>query len=63
MFDKFAYAWRFKRNRDGTRLEPDFELHLIDAIVEKLSPVECMDRVMSLSPQVIVGLIGSVSYE
>ena len=43
-------------------LKEDYELELVDAIVEKLSPETCLRRIEAIAPQVVVGLIGSVSY-
>ncbi len=43
-------------------LSQDYELELVDAIVEKLGPEKCLQRLGEIGPQVVVGLIGSVSY-
>ncbi|NIR49215.1 radical SAM protein [candidate division KSB1 bacterium] len=43
-------------------LKDSFELHVIDAIAEKLSISKCLQRIQAVRPEVIVGLIGSVSY-
>jgi radical SAM superfamily enzyme YgiQ (UPF0313 family) len=44
-------------------LREHFELHLIDAIVERLSIDRCLAMVQKMQPSAIIGLIGSVSYE
>ncbi len=44
-------------------LKEDYELELVDAIVDKLNPAQCLQRIERIGPQVVVGLIGSVSYD
>lgn len=44
-------------------LHEHFELHLLDAIVERLSIAKSLRRVHELQPVAIIGLLGSVSYE
>ena len=44
------------------QLKDSCELFLVDAIVEHLGVSECLDRMEGLQPDVVVGLIGSVSY-
>ncbi len=41
----------------------EFELFLIDAIVEKLSPKKCLEKIVALSPDKIIALLGSASFE
>ena len=43
-------------------LVDSYDLSVIDAIVERLTVRRCLDRVRQLRPDIIVGLIGSVSY-
>jgi radical SAM superfamily enzyme YgiQ (UPF0313 family) len=43
-------------------LKGDYDLSLVDAIVERLSSDACLTKIEHLQPEVIVGLIGSVSY-
>jgi radical SAM superfamily enzyme YgiQ (UPF0313 family) len=40
-----------------------YELRLLDAIVDRLSIEKSLRRVRDLQPEVIIGLLGSVSYE
>lgn len=40
----------------------EFDLFLIDAIVDKLSPGECIKNIKSLKPDAIIVLIGSASF-
>src|SRR5574342_525259 len=44
-------------------LREQYELHLIDAIVDRLSTQKCLEMIRALQPAAIIGLIGSVSYE
>lgn len=44
-------------------LQEHFELHLIDAIVDRLPVQKCLAMIQSLQPDAIIGLIGSASYE
>lgn len=44
------------------RLRKHFDLHLIDAVVDRLPPQVCLEQVEALDPEVIVGLTGSVSF-
>ncbi len=44
-------------------LHEHFELHLLDAIVDRLSIAKSLLRVRALQPEIIIGLIGSVSYK
>ncbi len=44
------------------RLHQLGELQLLDAIVDPLSPQACLDRIARLQPDIVVGLIASVSY-
>jgi len=44
-------------------LREHFELHLIDAIVDRLSVDRCLKMIQELQPDAIIGLIGSVSYD
>ncbi len=44
-------------------LKEHFALHLIDAIVDRLSPNKCLKMIERLQPDAIIGLIGSVSYD
>lgn len=37
-------------------------VHVIDAIAEKLSPQKCLERIVSLGPDVIISLTGAVSF-
>lgn len=41
----------------------EFKIGLIDAIVEKLSPQECMEKIGSFEPNTIIALTGSVSLD
>ena len=43
-------------------LKNTYDLHLVDAIVEKLDQDECLARVHEIGPMAVVGLIGSASY-
>ena len=44
-------------------LRQDYDLHLIDAIVDRLPSEKCLAMIHKLQPAGIIGLIGSVSYE
>ncbi len=44
-------------------LREHFELHLIDAIVDRLPAQKCLAMIQALQPAAIIGLIGSASYE
>ena len=44
------------------RLREHFDLHLIDAIVDRLPPPRCLEQIDDLDPDIIVGLTGSVSF-
>lgn len=44
-------------------LNQDFRLALIDAIVDRLGDARCLSRIEELAPDIVVGLIGSVSYQ
>jgi tRNA A37 methylthiotransferase MiaB len=44
-------------------LREHYELHLIDAIVDRLSVQKCLRMIQVLQPAAIIGLIGSVSYQ
>lgn len=44
------------------RLRKHFDLHLIDAIVDRLPPQRCLEQIDDLEPDIIVGLTGSVSF-
>ncbi|MEK7726970.1 MAG: radical SAM protein, partial [candidate division KSB1 bacterium] len=44
-------------------LREHFDLHLLDAIVDRLSIQKSLQHIQTLQPDVIIGLIGSVSYE
>ncbi len=44
-------------------LQSHYGLHLIDAIVDKLPAQKTLQMIEALQPEVIIGLIGSVSYE
>jgi uncharacterized radical SAM superfamily protein len=44
-------------------LREHYELHLIDAIVDRLPVRKCLRMIQVLQPAAIIGLIGSVSYE
>jgi radical SAM superfamily enzyme YgiQ (UPF0313 family) len=44
-------------------LREHHELHLLDAIVDRLSAQKCLRMIQSLQPAAIIGLIGSVSYD
>ncbi len=44
-------------------LRGHFELHLIDAIVDRLPSQKCLAMIQELQPAAIIGLIGSASYE
>ncbi len=44
-------------------LREHYALHLLDAIVDRLSIERSLRRIRDLQPAVIIGLIGSVSYE
>ena len=43
-------------------LKTAYDLHLIDAIVEELDDRDCLVQIKKFQPQVVVGLIGSVSF-
>lgn len=45
------------------RLTERFEVKLIDAIADSLTPVDCLGAVESFSPDVVISLIGSVCLE
>ncbi len=44
-------------------LREHYELHLLDAIVDRLSAQTSLQTIQALQPAAIIGLIGSVSYE
>ena len=44
-------------------LREAYRVHLLDAIVDRLSPQESLAQIAALQPAVIIGLIGSASYE
>src|SRR5262245_32412579 len=44
-------------------LRGHYELHLLDAIVDRLSVQKSLRMIQALRPVAIIGLIGSVSYE
>ncbi len=46
----------------GRFTKPDFELHIIDAIADKLSVDECISKIRKISPEIILSLIASPSY-
>ena len=39
------------------------EVHVVDAIVDRLGERECLARIQAIGPEIIVGLVGSVSYQ
>ena len=43
------------------RLSAVGEVHLVDAIVDQLGERECLEEIQAVGPDVIVGLVGSVS--
>ena len=43
-------------------LKESYDLTLIDAIVENLNVSRCLKKIQQIQPDIIVGLIGSVSY-
>src|SRR3989338_9937022 len=44
-------------------LNKDFEVHVLDAIVEEVSPDEAITRIESIKPDILIFLISSPSYE
>jgi len=44
-------------------LRRHYELHLIDAIVDRISAQKCLTMIQTLQPHAIIGLIGAASYE
>ena len=43
-------------------LEPHAEYFIIDAIVDKLDPAECLKRILDFQPDVVIFLSGWVSW-
>jgi len=44
-------------------LREHYELHLVDAIVDRLSVAKSLQQIRDLQPAAIIGLLGSVSYD
>lgn len=45
------------------RVASRYELHIIDAIADKLEPSDCLSKVEKIAPDVIISLIASVSLD